>query len=166
VVLLTGGIFAYKSYVSAQMYAENYIKALYCIKTGADANLKKGMSNKAQWESAIAAGRSFSPVSNTVEETKAVKLRTEVEKYMQLINEPSSKFTKAHSNLKEFYKVYVDTETLPQSKPGSVLELSRLIDNLNKKMSQTSQDLKSSLPESLKQELEKARLKYRGMNDF
>lgn len=166
IALCAGGAFAYKSYKAAQIYGENYVKALYCIKTGFDTNLKKCVANKAEWESATASGRSFSPSNNAKEETKAAKLRNEVEKYMQMMNNPSGKFVSSQTNLEEIHKIYVDTESLVQSKPKSPQELGNSIENLRNKMSQASQGLKSSLPDSLKRELETAKLKYRSLNDF
>ena len=166
IFLCAGGFFAYKIYTAGLIYAENYVKALYCIKTGVDVNLKKCQSTKTEWETATAAGRSFLPNSNLVEETKAAKLRTEIDKYLKLVNAPPKKFIQADSKLKEIHKVYLDSESLAQSKPTSIAEFSSSISNLDKKMSLTSQDLKSNLPSTLKQELEKAKLKYRGLKDF
>jgi predicted lipoprotein len=85
---------------------------------------------------------------------------------MQLMNAPPKKFSQADTKLKEIHKIYLDTESLTQARPASLAEFNSSIDTLDKKMSQTSQDLKSNLPGSLKQELEKAKLKYRGLNDF
>ncbi|MEI6827266.1 MAG: hypothetical protein WCK54_16860 [Desulfuromonadales bacterium] len=166
IILYAGGVFAYKTYKTGQMYAENYVKALYCLKTGVDLNLKKGVSIKSEWEKASAAGRSFSPNSNLEDETNAAKLRTEIDKYLKLVNAPPEKFIQAESKLKEIHKIYLNSESLTQTKPASLVEFSSSISNLDKKMSLTSQDLKSSLPEALKQELEKAKLKYRGLKDF
>jgi hypothetical protein len=166
IALTAGGVFAYKSYKSGQMFVENYVKALYCIKTGVDTNLTKSILNKTEWEAATASGRIFYPSSNANDDMDAVKLHTEIDKYMLLINKPPKKFSQAQSNLKEIHKIYVDSEKLAQSKPTSLRELSGSIETFDKKMSQTSQELKSSLPGALKQELEKAKLKYRGLKDF
>ncbi|MDD2732592.1 MAG: hypothetical protein PHF56_01520 [Desulfuromonadaceae bacterium] len=166
IALCAGGVFAYKTYTAGQMYAENYIKALYCIKTGVDSNLKKCVSNKVEWETASASGRSFLPSSNLNEETKAAKLRTEIDKNLQLLHAPPKKYSQADTKLKEIYKIYLEAESLTQARPASLGELSRSIDTLDKKMSQASQELKSNLFGSLKQELEKAKLKYRGLKDF
>ncbi|MFZ4859280.1 MAG: hypothetical protein ACOYL3_23120 [Desulfuromonadaceae bacterium] len=166
IALCAGGVFAYKAYATGQMYAENYIKALYCIKTGIDTNLKRCVVIKTDWETATVAGRSFLPNNNLVEETKASKLRTEIDKYMQLINTPPKKFYQADSKIKEFHKVYLGSESLRQARLTSLVEFSSSINTLDKKMSQISQEIKSNLPGTLKQELEKAKLKYRGLNDF
>lgn len=164
--LCAGGVFAYKTYTAGQKYAENYVKALYCIKTGVDSNIKKCISIKTEWEATSVSGQSFSPNNNLNEETKAAKLRTEIDKFMQLMNAPPKKFSQADSKLKEIHKIYLDTELLTQARPASLVEFRNSIDALDKKMSQSSQELKSKLPGSLKQELEKAKLKYRGLKDF
>jgi hypothetical protein len=166
IVLAAGGTFAYNSYKSGQLFAENYIKALYCIKTGVDTNLKTCTSMKAEWELASQSGRSFSPGIGNKDETKAVKLRGEVDKIMQKISEPPKKFSQANNSLMEMHKIYLEAEALIASKPNSAKELGSSIDSLEKKMSQTAQALKSNLPDTLKMELEKAKLKYRGLADF
>jgi hypothetical protein len=166
IVLAAGGTFAYNTYKSGQLFAENYIKALYCIKTGVNTNLKTSASMKSEWELASQSGRSFSPGVGNKDETKAVKLRGEVDKIIQKISEPPKKFSQANNSLMEMHKIYLETEALLASKPNSARELGISIDNLEKKMSQTSQALKSNLPDMLKMELEKAKLKYRGLADF
>lgn len=166
VFLIAAGIFAYNSYKTGQIYAENYIKSLYCIKTGIDLNIRTCTSLKTDWESALTAGRNFSPGIGGKEDTKSAKLRSEVEKYMQKMIEPPKRFSKANESIKNIYAIYLDTDVLVQSKPRSPQELGNSVDNLNKKMALASQALKSNLPDSLKQELENAKLKYRGMKDF
>jgi hypothetical protein len=166
IALAAGGMFAYNSYKAGQVYAENYVKALYCIKTGVDTNLKTSATMKTEWESASLSGRSLSPVISGKDEAKAVKLRGEVDKILQKISEPPKKFSEANNSLMEIHKIYLETEALIVSKPNSLRELGGSIDNLDKKMSQSAQALKSTLPDSLKQELANAQSKYRGLKDF
>jgi len=163
--LIGAGAFAYNYHKSGQSYAENYFKTLYCIKTGVDSNVKTFTLLKTEWESASAGGRSFSP-RISYDEAKSIKLRGEIDKYMQKLSNPPKRFSQANENLNKIHNIYLDSEVLIQSKPVSLQELSNSIDNLNKKMKTASQDLKSNLPESLKQELEQTKLKYRGMQDF
>lgn len=166
VALIAGGVFAYHTYKSGQIYAENYFKALYCIKTGIDSNIKTSTLLKTEWESAVALGIKSTPGISNKDEAKATKLRTEVEKYMQKMAEPPKRFSQANENLIKIHGIYLDTETLVQSRPNSPQELGKLIDNISKKMVMASQELKAKLPESLKAEFEITKLKYRGMKDF
>ena len=166
VALAAGGSFAYNSYKAGQVYAENYIKALYCIKTGVDTNIKTSATMKTEWESAALSGRSVAPSISGKDEAKAVKLRGEVDKYLQKISEPPKKFSEANNSLMEIHKIYLETEALIVSKPNSLRELGSSIDGLDKKMSQSVLALKSTLPDSLKQELANAQVKYRGLKDF
>ncbi len=165
-VLIAYGVFAYKSNKYNQAYAENYFKALYCLKTGVDTNVKACAKLKAEWETASAAGRSFSPGIRINDDGKSVKLRSEIDKYMQKTSNPSNKLLQASESLNKIYKIYLDSEALIQSKPGSLQELGNSVDTLNKNMSQASQDMKSTLPELLQQEFTVAKSKYRGLNDF
>lgn len=164
VALVVAGVFAYNSYKAGQAYAENYFKALYCIKTGIDTNLKSCASLKAEWESV--SGRNFSPGIINIDEKKSGKVRSEVDKYLLKMSEPPKKFLPSHDSLLKLHKVYLDSEDLVQTKPNSPQALGNSIENLTKNMNQASQELKSSLPDSLKQELATAKLKYRGLKDF
>lgn len=166
IAFIATGVFTYNSYKYEQVYAENYLKTLYCIKTGVDSNLNACTSMKTEWESALASGRSFTPMISNNDETKSIRLRSEVDKLIQSFSNPPRKFALANDKLKNIYKIYVDTETLIISKPATWHDLDSSVADLNKKMSQASLDLKSNLPEALKRELEIARLKYRGMKDF
>jgi len=164
--LISGSVYAYKSYKSGQLYAESYFKALYCIKTGVDNNINTSKLLKTEWESAASSGLKFSPNISNKDEVKSAKLRSEVEKHMQKIAESPKKFSQAKENLIIIHNIYLETESLIQSKPSSSQELTKSIDNLSKKMLSASQELKSNLPDSLKKELETTKLKYRGMKDF
>ncbi len=169
IVLLTligGGIFAYKSYTSGVVYAENYFKALYCIKTGVETNISECTILKTEWESASTSGRSFTPTVGHKDEAKSAKLHGDIDKYMQKLNEPPRRFAQANENLKKIHKIYLDAEAIAQSKPNSILELASSVDELSKRMSQATEELKSNLPAALNEELKKVRLKYRGMKDF
>jgi ribosomal protein L32 len=166
VALVAMGVFSYNSYKSGQKYAENYFKALYCIKTGVDANLQTCAFLKADWESASASGRGFSPSINSKDEEMSIKLKGEVEKYLQKLGEPSKKYVQANESLKKIHKIYLDSDKLMFSKPNNLQELSNSIESLNKKLRQASQELKSNFPNSLKQEMVTAKLKYRGLKDF
>jgi hypothetical protein len=164
--LVAAGIFAFDYQRSGLNYAENYIKALYCIKTGIDSNVNSCTSLKTEWESATASGKRFSPRISNYDETKSGKLGSEIDKYLQKLSKPPKGFSRANENLTKIHNIYLDSEALVRSRPTTLQELNISLENLNKKMRLASQDLKSDLPDSLKKEMEQAKLKYRGMKDF
>jgi hypothetical protein len=166
VVLIASGVLAYNSYKSSQSYAQNYIKTLYCIKTGVDANLQTCASLKAEWGTASASGKSFYPSINNKDEMMSTKLRGAVDKYMQKLAEPPNKFLQANESLIKIHKIYLDSGALMQSKPSSLQEFSNSINSITNNMSLASRDLKLNFPDSLKQELEVAKLKYAALKDF
>ncbi len=166
IALIVAGKFSYDSYKAGQLYAENYVKALYCIKTGVDTNLTTCSAAKAEWEAATRSGLSYTPRTSTKYEAKSAKLHGEVDKYLQKINDPPKKFLQANGILLEIHKIYLASEALVQTKPASLQGLNDSIEGLAKNMDQASQKLKSTLPDSLKAELATAKLKYRGMKDF
>jgi hypothetical protein len=166
IMLLAGGMFAYNSYKIEKMYAENYIKTLYCIKTGLDANFKKCLAQKAEWESAGASGRNFTLGINALEEAKNVKLRVEIDKYLNTLAKTPKKYSNARMSLKNYHQVYLDTEMLLKERAESLSEFSSSIDTLDKKANQVKQEIKSDLPGQLNQELDKARIKYKSLKEF
>ena len=166
IALIVGGKFAFESYKSGQVYAENYMKVLYCVKSGVDANLKACNAVKIEWEAANASGLSFSPRINNKDEAKLAKMHGDIDNYLQIINNPPKKFLAANQSLLEIHKIYLDSEALVQTKPGSLQGLSKSIENCAKNMDQASQKLKSTLPDSLQTELATAKLKYRSLKDF
>jgi hypothetical protein len=166
IVLIAAGIFGFNYYKAGQSYAENYIKALYCIKMGVETNVNACSTLKTEWETASGLGRSFTPGTIIKDEAKSLRLRSEADKFMQKMSNPPKRFLSANEGLTKIHGIFMETESLVQSKPNSLQELTNSVDNINKKMTLASQDLKSKLPDSLKQDLEKAKLKYRGLNNF
>lgn len=166
VALLAAGGLAYKTHQNEKQYVKNYFRALYGIKTGVDSNLKICSAMKTDWEKAATAGVRYSPIISTNDETKSAKLRGEVDKIVKLANVPPKKLAPTKERLLALYAIYQESDTLINSKPNSLQEFSSSIEKLDKKMKVASNELKSSLPESLKQELANAKLKYRAMSDF
>jgi hypothetical protein len=166
VALIATGVYAFNSYKSGRQYAENYFKTLYCIKTGLEANLKACESTKAEWEAALQTGRSYVPTMSSRDEIKSSRLHGDIDKLMQTMSNPPAKFAQANEKLLEIHKIYLDSESFMQTPPKTILDLSNKTNNLSKKMSKASQELKAGMPEALKPELEIAKLKYRGMKDF
>ncbi len=166
IALIVSGVLVYKSHQSRQAYAKDYFKTLNLIKTGVDTNLKICNKMKAEWELASASGRNFSPVISNIDDTDLIMLRSEVDKRIEKVSESPEKFARANEKLFAIHKIYLDTEALILMKPNSILEFGSSVSNLNNRMIQVSQDLKSNLPDALKLELVNAKLKYRGMKDF
>lgn len=165
-ILIAAGSFAYKSYVAGQVFAQNYFQALYCIKTGVDLNIKTATALVAEWEASSASGRSFSPGIGNKDVIKSEKLRSEIDKYMQKTHKPPARFAKEGENLLKIHRVYLDSENLFSSKPKSLQDFGNSLAAINKNMILVSKVLKSELSGPLKDELEHARLKYRGLKDF
>lgn len=164
--LISAGVFAYNSYKSEQAFAQNYCQTLYCIKIGVDTNVKALTLMKSEWEAALASGKPFSPSIGSKDQIKATKLRNEIDAFMQKVGKPPKRFLKSSESMTELHKVYLSSETLTQSRPGSPQELGSSLEVVNKKMTLATKELKSSLSGPLIKELETAKLKYRGLKDF
>jgi hypothetical protein len=166
IAIVAGGIFAYNSSKSEQMYAENYFKTLYCLKVGIDSNIAVSTSVKTEWESALKAGTKFTPGISSKAETDAANLRSTIDKYMQKTGEPAKKFAQIHNSLLTIHNIYMESESLLQSRPNSLQGLTTSVDSISKKMRAATAEFKSNIPESFKKELETTKLKYRDMKDF
>ena len=166
VALIVTGVFAYNYHQIEKQYVKSYFRALYGIKTGVDSNLKTCLTVKAEWEVASNSGMRYSPLLSTQNEINSAKLRGEIDKIMKMASEPPKKLAQSKESLLALYSIYLESDVLINSKPNSVRELSSAIDKLDKKMKVASNELKSNIPDSLKQELTTARLKYRALSDF
>ncbi|HIJ82015.1 MAG TPA: hypothetical protein HPP76_09945 [Desulfuromonadales bacterium] len=166
IALISTGVYAYNAYQLSKQYAENYFKALYCMKTGIETNLGVCEATRVEWEAALQAGRNYIPSMSSRNEVKSSKLHGEIDNLLKKMADPPAKFVHANTRLLEVNKIYTDTELIMQTPPVTVQDLNKTAEILASKMQKASQELKASIPNELKPELEIAKQKYRGMKDF
>jgi len=159
VVVASGGWF-YMQHKAQQQYAENYIKALYGVKSGMEYGLTA--CSKISEEMKSRGSARISPE----DEIKMSKVKDEVDKIMQKLKDPPGKFGQANEKLTKLYEIYKSIYTLAISPAGSPARISGVASKAESEFRQGTQELKSSLPEELSEALKKGKNKYRGLRDF
>lgn len=165
--VLVGGLsYAFRIYMKQQQFAKSYAKAIYSMKTGADFNQKVCDRIETEWKIAQESGAAFSPGQNDEEKARIDKIRGEVAKNMQQMDNPPKRFTQAHQKLIQLRGAYQKTTDLAASPPETLQAFTTSVDQAESGFKTAAQDLKGSMPDALKEEFERAKQKYRGLKDF
>ncbi len=167
VTVLVGGLsYAFRVHMKQQQFAKSYTKAIYSMKTGADFNQKVCNRIVTEWKTALETGAAFSPGQNDEEKARTDKIRGEVAKIMGQLDNPPKKFAQAHQKLIQLRGAYQKTTDLIASPPETLQAFTASVDQAESGFRTAAQDLKGSMPDALKEELERAKQKYRGMKEF
>jgi hypothetical protein len=162
-VIAGGGFLYYRQYKAEQEFAKNYVKALYGIKVGADGSLNACAKITEDWKATADPKVNFTPRVNLDADIKAEKVKTEVDKIMQRLQNPPAKYSQANAKLAELNTIYLKLYSLKGSPKGTLDNFQSSTEKADKAFKQASQELKASLPEKLSQELETAKQRYRGL---
>lgn len=167
VVLLAVGIgFFFHSRKEDQLYAKNYMRALYTMKVGTDLSLSTCAKLSTEWKTNMDAGQKYAPHINEEDETRLNSIKDTTDKFMQTLNEPPKKFIDSKEKLARLYGVYTNAHSLAVAPSGS---LSGFTDSASKSQNDFNvalQELKGSLPPELSAELKIAKAKYKGLKDI
>jgi hypothetical protein len=165
-IVVSLGIRAYQQHNAESQYTANYFRALYCIKTAADRSLKTCAKISVDWKGNLDAGRNVDPHISVQDEADLNKVRGEIEKYMQKLNPPPGKFITANEKLANLNGVYTKLHSLAIAPSGSLQSFTESASKLDSEYKKAAQELKASLPEKLAEELNKAKVKYKGLRDL
>lgn len=158
-VIVLGGWY-YMHQKAQQQYAENYIKALYGVKSGMEYGLTA--CSKISEEMKARGSARISPE----DEIKMGKVKDEVDKIMQKLHDPPGRFDQANEKLVKLYEIYKSVHALAVSPAGSAARISGVASKAENEFKQGTQELKSGLPEELSEALKKGQSKYRGLRDI
>ncbi|MDD5284352.1 MAG: hypothetical protein PHD54_00715 [Desulfuromonadaceae bacterium] len=165
-IVAAASAYGYIRYKSEQLYASNYVKAVYGIKVGADGKFNTLTQISSEWKAASEAGRKFIPQTNVDKVAKAAKIKAETDKLMQQLQNPPGKYLNDSDRLKALYAKYLSLYEFSESSLVSNDQLNDYIEKSNKSFKQASQELKANLTQRLAEELEDAKKKYRGLATF
>jgi hypothetical protein len=161
-----GGMAYYNQDKVERQHAQDYFKVLYAIKAGEDSRLNACTRIAADWREAAKAGRPFSPRINADEEAKSERIRSEVDKLIQQLQNKPRQNAQAIAKLAELNKVYTDLCAVTSTPPASFEVFETSVGRSQKAFKQKAQELKANLPEKLSKEFEVAKLRYRGLSDL
>ncbi len=163
VVVAAGGLFYYRQYKAEQGFVRNYVKALYAIKVGEEESLKACAKISEDWKAAAASRVNFAPRVNLDADVKAEKVKTEVDRIMQKLQNPPAKYSQASAKLAELNNIYANLYSIKSSPRGTLDSFKNSTNKAGEGFQKATEELKASLPEKLSKELATAKLRYRDL---
>jgi predicted Zn finger-like uncharacterized protein len=167
VVLLAVGLGAYYLKMQAErVYAQDYMRALYTIKTGEDLSLKTCERISSDWKAKMNAGQNFVPRISAEEESRLNKVKEVTDRYMQKLNKPPKDFISNNEKLANLYGAYTKAHAIAAVPSGP---LSRFTDSAAKSENEFNAalaSLKENMPPALSKEFQIAKTKYRGLENI
>ncbi|HEX9062767.1 MAG TPA: zinc ribbon domain-containing protein [Clostridia bacterium] len=161
--LVIGALYIYNLKKSEKMYAQDYMRALYVLKSGTDLGLNTCEKISSDWK---VSGQGNAPHISTEDETRLNQIKDAAEKYLQKLNEPPKKFVNAKGKLSDLYGAYIKVHTLAVTPSGSLTNYTNSVSKSGNDFNVAIRDLKSSLPKELSAEFKVAQGKYKGLKDI
>jgi hypothetical protein len=158
--------FFYQNKKAERMYAVNYMRTLYTIKTGMDIseNLCQKVSN--DWKTNLNEGQDYVPIINTVDESHLNRVKDATDRFIKKLNKPPKKFVGSNNKLINLYGVYTKAYEIAVTPTGSLSSFSSSASKTQNDFNAAIKDLKQSLPKELSDELKVAQNKYKGFKDI
>jgi hypothetical protein len=166
VAAIAGGVSAYNHYQQVRKYKDTYMKALYCIKTGADLSNEVSLEIADTWKKKQDAGESYQPLPSAVEAANLNTVKGRADKFVQMMQPPPAEFTEANDRLMKLNGIFVKAQALALAPSGSPPALRASAEKLQNDFTQAAHELKNTLPKSLAEELKMAQMKYKGLREF
>jgi hypothetical protein len=162
-VLLAGGISVFNAHKKERQFSSNFVQALYGIKSGTDMGLKKCQKISAEWKAKQDAGQAVIPRISAEDEADMNTVKGEIDTIMQQLNQPPKKYVTANEKLAALYGAYQKTYALTLAPSGSVQSFNDSVAKLDNDFNRAAQDLKTSLPEELKEDIRRATSRFKGL---
>jgi predicted Zn finger-like uncharacterized protein len=159
------GIF-YMKMKAEQRYAQDYMRALYTIKTGTDLSLKTCARISSDWKAKMDDGQSFFPRITTEEESRLNKVKEVTDRYMQKLNKPPSKFVINNQKLADLYGAYAKAHAMAVAPSGSLQKFTESAAKSESDFNTALAALKGNMPPALSKELQIAKTRYRGLQNI
>jgi uncharacterized protein YbaR (Trm112 family) len=149
-----------------KQYAKNYMRALYTIKTGTDLSLDTCAKISAEWKTKMDAGQNYAPRISADDESRLNKVKDAADRYLQYLNEPPKKFIDSKEKLVNLYGVYAKAHALAVAPTGSLPGFTTSTTNSQSEFNVAVKDLKGSLSPELSEELQVAKVIYKGLKNI
>ncbi len=166
-VLLAIGIGVFYHMKKAeQLYAKNYMRALYTIKSGTELSLMTCAKISTEWRKNTEMGQKYAPHIDSEDETRLKMVKDTADRFMKLLNKPPKKYNNSSLKLANLYETYKKTHAMALTPPNSLTDLTISADKAKNDFLTAAQDLKNNLPAELSSELKLAQIKYKGLRDI
>ncbi|MBT0654298.1 hypothetical protein [Geomobilimonas luticola] len=161
--LMVGGGTVYNNRQKEQKFAKNYVVALYGIKSGSDMSLAKCAKLSADWKAKLDGGLNFTPRISPEDESDIDTVKNEIDAVMQKLTQPPRKYTAANEKLNNLYGVYTRMNANAMAPSSSWSNFNDSTNKLENDFNAAAQDLKSNLPEGLKEEVRNVVTRYKSL---
>jgi hypothetical protein len=162
VVLAGGGFFAYKHYTKMQDYRHNYVRALFVIKSGTDQSFAVCDKSVARIAASQTADLRISPE----DEKQLNAVRANADKLMKSIGEPPEKFNNANVKLVNLYNLYDKIHSQAVAPGSSASSFTDSTNKLKGDFTKGVQELKTSLPQDLAEDIQESKAKYKALQSL
>lgn len=146
-----------------QQFVRNYVLALYGVKSGADRSLNKFEQVSGEWKAMAESGQVYVLRISPKEKTDLEAVKAEVDKAMQQLGTPPEKFSGAQDRLARLYQIYSRLYSLNLSPPDTLPAFGEATTKLAGDFNRATGELKTSLPEELREELRKVAPRYKNL---
>jgi predicted Zn finger-like uncharacterized protein len=161
-ILMVVGIgYFYHMKKTEQQFSKNYIRALYAIMSGTDISLNTCAKISADWKAKNDAGQNFTPRIKEEDETRLNRVKEASDNIMKTLNEPPIKLVNSKEKLDVLYKQFNKAHSLALAPSGSLSNFTIATVKVQNDFNTELKDLKTSLPDNLAEELNKAKIKYK-----
>lgn len=157
-----GGFFWYQDRVETG-YAENYVRALYGIKSTTDFDLKTCNKIAADWRASMAQNP---PQLAATETTFMARAGKDVENMMKAIGEPPEKFMASKDNISKLYAAHTKLHSFALKPSGTIDSYTATVTLLDDEFKSSAKTVKTGLPEKISAKLEESKKKYKALQDF
>jgi hypothetical protein len=161
-LVVAAGVYFVNSKLERE-YSENFVIAVYGIKSGTDRSLKNFSSVVADWQSKTFTGGNFNLSVTSKEEADLRTIKNEIDQIMAKLDSPPPKFSQTNEKLTRLYTFYTQLHALNLNPPKSYVEFTDSVSRIEKNFDLTARELKTTLPGELAEELLKAGTKYKNL---
>jgi hypothetical protein len=165
-ILSVGAGYFYHINKAEGLYAKNYMRALYTIKSGTDFSLSNCAKLSSEWKTSIDAGQKYAPHISADDETRLNSVKVTIDRIMQTLDRPPKKFLNSKEKLAKLYEVYAKAHALAVAPTGSLPDYTNSASKSQNEFNVAIQELKGSLPPELTTELKIAKAKYKSLKDI
>jgi hypothetical protein len=159
------GLF-YMKMQAERRYAQDYMRALYTIKTGTDLSVKTCERISSDWKAKMDAGQNFVPRISADEEAKLNKVKEVTDRYMQKLNKPPKKYAGNKEKLADLYGIYTKSNALALAPSGTITSFESAAAKSQSDFNTSITALKDSMPDVLSKEFKIAQKKYKGLQNI
>lgn len=162
-VLILGGFLGYLHHKTAENYIDNFVKATYCMQSGAERSLKSCTKVAAEWKTRIDAGQNVAPRPAPEDERDLRIIRNQIDVLLQKMKDPPAKYREATDKLSRLNASFLKVSALALDPPSSLALLSDAAAKAEIDYRSAGKEFKSGLPDPLMANLRESAKRHQSL---